>query len=888
MKAQYKFLVITGICFLFSFSNITAQTTSVYVAAHPDDWQLFMNPNAYNSIKGTNEKVIFLHTTAGDGGNGTSSAYYTAREEGSLRAIRFMSNTFTNAGAPGINMNQATVTVNGHQILKMSYRNAVIYFLRLPDGDYGGQGYPLTGNASLQKLYNGTISSIAAINGSTTYSSLTDLENTMKAIVQSEALPSSTIKFNIADHDSSINPDDHSDHIYSSLIMQDVANSIGGVTLNLYSEYNTASRPVNVFNDNLLINAGTWGATASGISDKTFYSTWDTDHNVWLYRQYLRTITPIITPSASIVATDPDAAESPLDTGLFTVSLSSVNNTGSPITVNYTVSGSATSGSDFIALSGNVSIANGQQTKTITLTPINDALVESPETVILTLAAGTGYTVGTPSSATVTITSEDVATGNAATVIATDDVAGESPLNTGKFTISLATTNTTGSDIIINYSLSGTATAGVDYTGLTGSTSIANGQISKILTLTPINDTEVEPTETAILTITSGTGYVVGSPASATINISSEDVAPNPPSVSIVASDAYAAESPLDTGSFNIVLNEVNTGAAITVNFSIGGTASPGIDYTSFSGSVTFNTGQQSQTIIITPINDTEVENSETVVLTLTSGTGYTVGTPSSAIVNIESEDVTPPPTTNLALNKPTTASLSNEKPSSRAVDNIYTLSNWWGASPYPQWWRVDLGNNYDISKVVVFNYYDGTRYYKYDIQGSLDGNTWTTLVDFNANTSPATSAGNTFNLSNPTARYLRVNMNYNSANVGVHIIEFEAYGVLNTSASKDSGSNVDVFGSQNMETTRPYSLLLYPNPNKRGASIKMDLQLPKEETAFVEIFDLLGKKLLGKEYNLKEGFNEIEIPSNEFASGIFMVRVNIQGEIITKKLFIE
>ncbi|MCB0466248.1 MAG: PIG-L family deacetylase, partial [Aequorivita sp.] len=312
MKTKPKFIFIIGLIALFGFSNLTAQTTSVYVTAHPDDWQLFMNPNAYNSIKGANEKVVFIHTTAGDAGDGVTNNHYLAREEGSLRAIRFMSNTFTNQGAPGTNMNQTTVNVNGHQILKFSYRNAVMYFLRLPDGNYTGTGYPTTNNQSLEKLYNGSITNISAVDGSTTYSSLADLENTLKSIVQSES--TGTLKFNSADTNNSINPDDHSDHLHSSLIMQDVANLIGGVTLNLYSDYDIAIRPVNIFNNDLLINAGTWGATASGISDNSFFSTWDNDHNVWLYRQYYRTVPPNNNPVVSVLATDPSASENPLDT----------------------------------------------------------------------------------------------------------------------------------------------------------------------------------------------------------------------------------------------------------------------------------------------------------------------------------------------------------------------------------------------------------------------------------------------------------------------------------------------------------------------------------------------------------------------------------------------
>ena len=407
MRTKSKFVFIIGLIAFFSFSNLIAQTSSVYVVAHPDDWQLFMNPNAYHSIKGVNEKVIFIHTTAGDGGGGASNNYYLAREEGSLRALRFMSNTFTNQGAPGSNMNKTTVTVNGHQLLKFSYRNAVAYFLRLPDGDYRGTGYPGTNGESLLKLVNGSINSISAIDGTATYSSLADLEATLEAIVTSEMIPSSSVIFNVADNDEGINPDDHSDHINSSIIMQSVANNIGGVNLNLYTEYFTTSTQQNVFGDDYMISVGTWAVTASGLSDSSYFSTWDSSHNAWIGKQYFRTVSGNNNPVASVIATDPVATENPLETGAFTLSLNKVN-VGSPIIINYTISGTATSGSDYTALSGTVTIPNGQQSATVTVTPIDDIEAEQSETVILTLSEGTGYNMGTPATATVNIFSEDV------------------------------------------------------------------------------------------------------------------------------------------------------------------------------------------------------------------------------------------------------------------------------------------------------------------------------------------------------------------------------------------------------------------------------------------------------------------------------------------------
>ncbi len=59
-----------------------AQTiTSFYVVAHPDNWQLFMNPNAYHSVKNEDEKTVFIHATAGDAGAGMGKENYTQARE---------------------------------------------------------------------------------------------------------------------------------------------------------------------------------------------------------------------------------------------------------------------------------------------------------------------------------------------------------------------------------------------------------------------------------------------------------------------------------------------------------------------------------------------------------------------------------------------------------------------------------------------------------------------------------------------------------------------------------------------------------------------------------------------------------------------------------------
>ena len=75
-----------------------------------------------------------------------------------------------------------------------------------------------------------------------------------------------------------------------------------------------------------------------------------------------------------------------------------------------------------------------------------------------------------------------------------------------------------------------------------------------------------------------------------------------------------------------------------TVNFAVSGTATAGSDYQALSGTVAFGSAD-SVTRTIMVLDDTEVELDETVVVTLTEGDIYNVGSPSSAVVTIADND---------------------------------------------------------------------------------------------------------------------------------------------------------------------------------------------------------------------------------------------------------
>ena len=76
------------------------------------------------------------------------------------------------------------VTVNGY-----TYRNTVAYFLRLPDGNPEGTGYPGTGNRSLKLFAEGRIGTFAAIDGSTSYEGWSELVAALRDLITMERGP---------------------------------------------------------------------------------------------------------------------------------------------------------------------------------------------------------------------------------------------------------------------------------------------------------------------------------------------------------------------------------------------------------------------------------------------------------------------------------------------------------------------------------------------------------------------------------------------------------------------------------------------------------------------------------------------------------------------------
>jgi Lamin Tail Domain/CotH kinase protein/Bacterial Ig domain/Immunoglobulin domain/Immunoglobulin I-set domain len=111
------------------------------------------------------------------------------------------------------------------------------------------------------------------------------------------------------------------------------------------------------------------------------------------------------------------------------------------------------------------------------------------------------------------------------------------------------------------------------------------------------------------------------------------------PTVTLTASDSSASEPGANTGRFTLTRTGSSTAQPLLVNFTVGGSATPGADYFAFSSPATIPAGSATGTLTVSPIDDNTVELPETVSLMLVAAPAYSIGASSSATVTITDND---------------------------------------------------------------------------------------------------------------------------------------------------------------------------------------------------------------------------------------------------------
>ncbi len=190
-------------------------------------------------------------------------------------------------------------------------------------------------------------------------------------------------------------------------------------------------------------------------------------------------------------------------------------------------------------------------------------------------------------------------------------------------TVSLSAPSTEATSVAYQTS-DGTATAGSDYTGTSGTLSFAPGETSKTVQVPILGDTLDEPDETFNVNLSSPVNVKNLTPQ-ATQTILDDD---NPPSVSIGNVSHAEGNSGATPFTFTVSLS-APSGKAITVDATTAdgtATAASG-DYASKTQTLTFAPGETQKTFTVDVNGDTTNEANETFLVNLSNPTNVTIGT---------------------------------------------------------------------------------------------------------------------------------------------------------------------------------------------------------------------------------------------------------------------
>ena len=310
----------------------------------------------------------------------------------------------------------------------------------------------------------------------------------------------------------------------------------------------------------------------------------------------------------------------------FTVTLEGTRS--GEVSIDYaTADGTATAGADYVAATGSLTFGSEESQQIIRVDlPDDDNLAEGDETFTVTLSNPSNATLAT-AQATGTITDSDVLEVSVAAEAVTVQEGQDAV-----FTVAVAGATSTA-DVAVGYSVSGTATAGEDYTAPSGTLTIAAGAASGTITIGTLADEVADPNETVIVVpeevSTTGTATVSGLATTTIKNAGQPGVTVSPTSLTVGEGERRT---------YTVVLDSEPT-AAVTVSVRVPQETDVSVDTTS----LTFTTGDWStvQTVTVRAAQDDDAvaDDAATIGHTVSSTGDYDGEIVSDVAVTITDDD---------------------------------------------------------------------------------------------------------------------------------------------------------------------------------------------------------------------------------------------------------
>jgi hypothetical protein len=307
------------------------------------------------------------------------------------------------------------------------------------------------------------------------------------------------------------------------------------------------------------------------------------------------------------------------------------------ITVPFSVAGGdAINGTDYIISdTADLSFLPGETSKIISVQIVDDSLYENPETFVLKLGTPVNAILGSPDTHTVEIVDNDA---QPTVFFSTESQSGTESI--GSMTVDVQLNTVSGVDVFVEFSASGTATLGSDYTLSPMPPTqivIPAGTLKATITIGVIQDSDnTEGDETVILTLGNVMNANKGSPSVHTATITNR-------TVKFTSSGQTVTE-----GAVNVTVQAVLSSdfdQTVSVPFTLSGSATSGADYNLLSPTsqvLVFDPHQLTKTITLQILPDSLYEGVETIVITMGDPTNAAKVTPYIHTITINDDDPAP------------------------------------------------------------------------------------------------------------------------------------------------------------------------------------------------------------------------------------------------------
>ena len=317
---------------------------------------------------------------------------------------------------------------------------------------------------------------------------------------------------------------------------------------------------------------------------------------------------------------------------LATITVKRLRGVSTPVSVSYaTGGGTATAGTDYTASAGTLSFPAGVVSRTFTVPIVDDGDIEGDETVSLTLSnPSPGATVVPPAVASMVIHDNEP---SLALVSANYSVGEAKP----SVTITVRRSGSTAPPVDVHYAtVEGTATAGSDYTSVSGTLGFPAGVSTRTIMVPIVSDTRDEPNETFEVTLSAPNGASLGTPSTAVVTIRDDDLG----GALQFGAESYSVSESAGRA-FIRVTRTGGVASEATVDYAVvGGTAQVGVDVGLSFLPVTFAAGEASKTFEVTIDDDATAEGNEFLTLVLANpGGGASLGPRTTTVLWIVDND---------------------------------------------------------------------------------------------------------------------------------------------------------------------------------------------------------------------------------------------------------